>query len=180
LIELIGIRNDNGNLPPLEITTAAIHRASGTSLGSVCLGSGIVAIIRVIGRLASVLRRISIRYTPFAVLTPLLTLVAGVLDQLNGYALVYVGITGEAFWPSARRAVGLAKKRRARRLLDYTLLKLLLTLSSITLGMFTATAGYLYMTHALRNPSYAPFAAMLCGGVPFLAVRAGAAVLADA
>jgi len=46
--------------------------------------------------------------------------------------------------------------------------------------MFTATAGYLYMAHALGNPSYAPFAALLCGGVPFLAIRAGAAVLGDA
>lgn len=46
--------------------------------------------------------------------------------------------------------------------------------------MFTATAGYLYMAHSLSNPAYAPVAALLCGGVPFLAMRAGAAVLADA
>lgn len=32
----------------------------------------------------------------------------------------------------------------------------------------------------MGNPSYAPFAALLCGGVPFLAIRAGAAVLSDA
>lgn len=51
-------------------------------------------------------------------LTPLFTILAGVLDQLNGYALVYVGITGDAFWPSARRAVGLAGRRRAGKLLD--------------------------------------------------------------
>lgn len=44
-------------------------------------------------------------------LTPVFSIIASVLDQLNGYALVYVGITGEAFWPSARRAVGLAKRR---------------------------------------------------------------------
>jgi hypothetical protein len=48
------------------------------------------------------------------------------------------------------------------------------------MGLFTATAGYLYMTHSLSNPSYAPVAALLCGGVPFLAIRAGAAVLGDA
>ena len=48
------------------------------------------------------------------------------------------------------------------------------------MGLFTATAGYLYMTHSLGNPGYAPVAALLCGGVPFLAVRAGAAVLGDA
>ena len=47
------------------------------------------------------------------------------------------------------------------------------------MGLFTATAGYLYMAHSVGNPSYAPFAALLCGGVPFLAIRAGAAVLGD-
>lgn len=48
------------------------------------------------------------------------------------------------------------------------------------MGLFTATAGYLYMTHSLANPGYAPWAALLCGAVPFLAIRAGAAVLGDA
>lgn len=51
-------------------------------------------------------------------LTPVFSIVAGLLDQLNGYALVYVGITGDAFWPSARRAVGLAGKRTGGHLLD--------------------------------------------------------------
>lgn len=112
--------------PPLEITTAAVHRATGTSLGSICLGAGIVATVRVVGRSAAELKRITspksqILPSPlmfFAKLTPLFAIVAGVLDQLNGYALVYVGITGDAFWPSARRAVSLAKGRKGGRLLD--------------------------------------------------------------
>lgn len=40
--------------------------------------------------------------------------------------------------------------------------------------------GYLYMTHSLGRPGYAPLAALLCGGVPFVAMRAATAVLADA
>ncbi|KAK1926098.1 plasma-membrane choline transporter-domain-containing protein [Papiliotrema laurentii] len=181
-------RHEPSHPPPLDITTAAIHRATGASLGSVCLGAGIVAIARVVGRSAAELRRITaprsnILPAPLSFLsglTPVFTIIAGVLDQLNGYALVYVGITGDAFWPSARRAVGLVGRRKGGRLLDYTLIKLLLTLSSIAMGLFTGTAGYLYMSHSLVNPSYAPAAALLCGGVPFLAIRAGAAVLTDA
>lgn len=111
---------------PIEILTAAIHRATGTSLGSICLGAGIVAIVRVVGKTAAEMRRLTSprRNTlpsPLSFLTalaPIFAIVAGVLDQLNGYALVYVGITGEAFWPSARRAVGLAGKRHAGHLLD--------------------------------------------------------------
>ncbi|WRT63851.1 uncharacterized protein IL334_000776 [Kwoniella shivajii] len=181
-------RDDISHPPALEITTAAVHRATGTSLGSICLGAGIIAVVRTVGRAAAEMKRVTnpkskILPTPLHFLTgltPIFSIVAGVLDQLNGYALVYVGITGDAFWPSARRAVGLAGRRKGGRLLDYTLIKLLLTLSSIALGLFTGTAGYLYMTHSLSNPGYAPLAGLLCGGLPFLAVRAGAAVLGDA
>ncbi|WWC66832.1 uncharacterized protein I206_100739 [Kwoniella pini CBS 10737] len=181
-------RDDQSHPPPLEITTAAVHRATGTSLGSICLGAGIIAVVRTVGRGAAEMKRITnpksrILPTPLHFLTnltPLFAIVAGILDQLNGYALVYVGITGEAFWPSARRAVGLAGRRKGGRLLDYTLIKLLLTLSSTAMGLFTGTAGYLYMTHSLSNPGYAPLAGLLCGGLPFLAIRAGAAVLGDA
>ena len=103
-----------------------MHRATGTSLGSICLGAGIVAVVRVIGRSAAAAKRVTSprsKYLPAFLsfltnLSPAFALIAGVLDQMNGYALVYVGITGEAFWPSARRAVGLAKGRKGARLLD--------------------------------------------------------------
>ncbi|WVF66040.1 hypothetical protein IAT40_000778 [Kwoniella sp. CBS 6097] len=180
-------REETSHPPAMEIATAAVHRATGTSLGSICIGAGIVATVRVVGRSAAELKRVTnpkskILPTPLHFLTalaPIFTIIAGVLDQLNGYALVYVGITGEAFWPSARRTVGLAGRRKGGKLLDYTYIKLLLTLSSTAMGLFTATAGYLYMTHSLSNPGYAPVAALLCGGLPFLAVRVGAAVLGD-
>ena len=119
-------RNDPHHPPPLEITQAALHRATGTSLGSICIGAGIVAIARIGARASSELRRLTSPknklippwLTFVSRLTPLFAIAAGVLDQLNGYALVYVGITGEAFWPSARRAVGLAGRRKGGHLLD--------------------------------------------------------------
>ncbi|CAK9785569.1 hypothetical protein CC85DRAFT_284461 [Cutaneotrichosporon oleaginosum] len=173
---------------PFEITLAAVHRATGPSLGSVCLGSLIVATMRFIGRTAAEMKRITSprsRVLPNALsflssLTPIFSIIASVLDQANSYALVYVGVTGEPFWPSARRAVGLTNRRNSGKLLDYTLIKLLLTLISAATGLFTATMGYLYMTHSLGRPGYAPLAALLCGGVPFVAMRAATAVLADA
>lgn len=112
----------------LVVTTAAVHRATGTSLGSICLGSLIVAIVRLAGRAAAEMKRITsprsnILPGPLMFIskaTPLFAIVAGLLDQLNGYALVYVGITGDAFWPSARRAVSLAGRRKGGHLLDCT------------------------------------------------------------
>ncbi|ODN76186.1 hypothetical protein L202_06106 [Cryptococcus amylolentus CBS 6039] len=181
-------REDHRRQDIVEVTTAAVHRATGTSLGSICLGAGIIAVVRTVGSAAASLKQFTSPRNPrlpsfltfLHHLSPVLTVIAGVLDQLNGYALVYVGITGDAFWPSARRSVSLAGRRKAGHLLDYTLIKLLLTLSSTAMGLMTATAGYLYMTHTLGNPGYAPVAGLVCGGVPFLAVRAGAGVLTDA
>ncbi|KAI5450338.1 hypothetical protein NCC49_003121 [Naganishia albida] len=171
----------------VEVTVAAVQRATGSNLGSICLSSLIVAVARMVGKTALTARRIThprANVLPgplmfLKALTPLFTLLAGVLDFLNGYALVYVGVTGEAFWPSAKRAVRLAGKRHQAHLMDYTLVKLLLTLCSTTVAIGTATAGYLYATHTLSAPAHAPLAGFLCGGVVFLAVRAGMAVLAD-
>lgn len=53
-----------------------------------------------------------------SIIAPILNALAGLVDYVNGYALVYVGITGDPFWPSAKRAVRLAGKRGRSRLLD--------------------------------------------------------------
>ncbi|EJT50677.1 hypothetical protein A1Q1_08229 [Trichosporon asahii var. asahii CBS 2479] len=122
---------------PLEITTAAAHRATGTSLGSICLGSLIVA---------------SSMAMPSSMWASL----------------------GKPFGPALVGRWGLPVADEAANFWI-----LLLTLSSTATALFTATAGYLYMAHSLHNPTYAPIAAILCGGIPFLAIRTGSAVLTD-
>ncbi|KAH8080812.1 plasma-membrane choline transporter-domain-containing protein [Filobasidium floriforme] len=181
-------RNDRDPPATVDLTVAAIHRATGPSLGSICLSSLIVAVMRFLGRVAIELRRalnsrsgmLPIPVDLVAAISPVIVMLSGLLDYVNGYALIYVGVTGEAFWPSAKRAIGLAGRRKGSRLLDYTLIKLLLTLSSTTIALATAVVGYLYAAHALSAASHAPLAALLCGGVPFFAVRACAGVLGDA
>lgn len=121
-------REDENRPSPSEVFVAGLHRATGSNLGSICLSSLIVAISRAVGRFALEARRIThprskVLPGPLTFLqnlTPLFTLLASVLEQLNGYALVYVGVTGDAFWPSASRAVKLASRRRGAvgRLLD--------------------------------------------------------------
>jgi hypothetical protein len=53
-----------------------------------------------------------------SVIAPVIAVLSGLLDYVNGYALIYVGVTGEPFWPSAKRAIGLAGRRKGSRLLD--------------------------------------------------------------
>ncbi|KAL7409201.1 plasma-membrane choline transporter-domain-containing protein [Mrakia frigida] len=167
----------------IETTRIAFNRATGPSLGSICLSALIMAVLRAVREVAYSLKKATSPSTisslpeffhPLNILEPIFGIVASILDQLNGYALVYVGITGEAFFPSARAVAGLVARRNrgsGRKLLDYTLIKLLLRLFSLTISLLTATIGYLFATHALLAPWHAPLAGLLCGGTVWFSIR---------
>lgn len=128
------------------------------------------------------------------------------LDQLNGYTLVYVGITGQPFFFSARAVASLVTRRNrgsGRKLLDCelpsqrsprpcttdhltsravisdTLVKSLLLLSTLTLSALSFAMAYLFAAHALHAPWHAPLAGSMCGGVVFLSVKLMMEALTD-
>ena len=84
---------------------AALHRSTESSLGSIVLSALLLTIIRVVAGLTAFMRR-----APLSIL-PLLAMPINFLGNLTGalsnLALIYVGITGDAFFPSARRAQAL-------------------------------------------------------------------------
>lgn len=91
-----------------EVTHAAFSRASGPSLGSICVSTLVLTFTQVTIFILRSLRRIS---TPpqlyfLASLHPL-ELIAGliaILDSLGSYTLTYIGLTGEKFWVSAKQS----------------------------------------------------------------------------
>lgn len=106
----------------IETTRIAFNRATGPSLGSICLSALVLTMVKTSHRLAVELSRATSPtrlaglpdvLRPLGAMEPIAGIVAGVLEQLNGYALVYVGVTGEPFLRSAR-AVGALLRRRAR------------------------------------------------------------------
>jgi hypothetical protein len=88
---------------------AALYRASQPSLGSVVLAGLLLTLIRMLLLFTVFLRRVP-AYLPITlrIYTGPLLFAAGYLEDVAGslskYALVYVGLTGEGFWVSARRA----------------------------------------------------------------------------
>jgi hypothetical protein len=52
-------RDDADRRPVLDTTVSALHRATGPSLGSVCVSALIVAVLRIAGQLAARARRVS-------------------------------------------------------------------------------------------------------------------------
>lgn len=88
---------------------AALYRASQPSLGSIALAGLLLTLTRMLLLFTVFLRRVPV-YLPIAmrIYTGPLLFAAGYLEDAAGslskYALVYVGLTGEGFWVSARRA----------------------------------------------------------------------------
>ena len=97
----------------------AVVRSTGPSLGTICLSALILTIIRVLTLLTLFLDRLPAYIPPRAfLLVNGIRLAAGYLDgvtmALSKYALVYSGLTGDAFMSSARRAKALTANVEAK------------------------------------------------------------------
>ncbi|KIJ44230.1 hypothetical protein M422DRAFT_779348 [Sphaerobolus stellatus SS14] len=90
--------------------------------------------------------------------------------NFDGYTLPYVGLTGESFEVSSRRAREVTSVKRPRVMPpSYGLLPTLMILSSLTLSALLALTSYLFTAHTLSKPSDAAYSALLTGGMTFLA-----------
>lgn len=88
---------------------AALTRASQPSLGSIVLASLILTGIRLLGLIIVGLRALPAYLPPYMRLISvgagmLIPYLEAVTDNLSTYALIYVGLTGDPFMPSARRS----------------------------------------------------------------------------
>jgi hypothetical protein len=88
---------------------AALYRSAQPSLGSIVLAALLLTLTRMLLLFTVFLRRVPV-YLPITlrIYTGPLLYAAGYLEDAAGslskYALVYVGLTGEGFWVSARRS----------------------------------------------------------------------------
>ena len=110
--------------PPTSTHTihAAIMRATQPSFGSIVLAGFILTGVRIMGVLIIALRRFP-AYLPLPArpfLQPLVfvsVFAVGYLENatssLSTYALAYLGLTGDPFFPSARRAAALTSAANA-------------------------------------------------------------------
>lgn len=147
-IELTFYSPDVSPPPPSSTNTihAALFRATQPSLGSIVLASLILAVVRMIGLACVALRALPAYLPPYM---RLVSVAAGMLvaylesatDTLSTYALVYIGLTGDACMPSAQRARALTgqvetteyrQKFKNERKSDLTLLSLYGSLTPFT------------------------------------------------
>ncbi|KAH8117285.1 plasma-membrane choline transporter-domain-containing protein [Phellopilus nigrolimitatus] len=151
---------------------AALYRSADTSLGSVALSALLLTGVRILTLTAGLLRRAPMPLLPW--LTLPLNMLGNMTGALSTLALVYTGLTGDAFFPSARRARVLTaavmnssgKVKYRRTGIDPSLA--ILTITPLTLTLPFALSAYLFVAHTLGAPGYAPMAALLAGGVTAL------------
>ncbi|KAA1469288.1 hypothetical protein DENSPDRAFT_864070 [Dentipellis sp. KUC8613] len=172
--------------PPMSTHTihAALTRAAQPSLGTIALSALILTGVRILTLLTILLRRAPLYLPPTArPLAYAAGVAAGYLEgaagTLSAHALVYVGITGDPFWPAARRAralvaaveskgVGSTVSARYRRRFKTEPPLTLLTIAPLTLTFPFALLTYLFVAHTLSAPAEALGAAFLAGGVTAL------------
>jgi hypothetical protein len=177
---------------------AALTRATQPSLGSIVLSALIITGIRILALLTVLLRALP-AYLPITMRPWLQPVVIGsgfavgylenATSSLSTYGLIYTGLTGDPFFPSARRAKALTaavntsvakyKKRfKTERTLFLSSRVFMLTLFVAPLTMLTyapltltfpfALTTYLFVAHTLGAPNHALWASLLAGGVTAL------------
>ncbi|CAG8568444.1 5610_t:CDS:2 [Acaulospora morrowiae] len=141
-------------VPPSPIIQSA-KRASTTSLGSVCLGSLLVALLQTIRALL----RMAAQETdnPFgafcaACAEVIIGCIEGLLQYFNFYAYTQVAIYGKSFWQAAKDTWELIKDRGVEAIINDNLIGNVVLIGSILVGMLTALFGYLYTI--IIHPSF--------------------------
>ena len=99
-------------------------RSAQPSLGTIVLSALIVTAIRAMGLLAMGLRALPAYLPPYMRVVSIgATMAVGYLEaatsSLSTYALIYTGLTGDAFFPSARRARALTGTVENPSLVNY-------------------------------------------------------------
>ncbi|KAI0080525.1 hypothetical protein K474DRAFT_1657661 [Panus rudis PR-1116 ss-1] len=167
--------------PPTSTHTihAALTRATQPSLGTIVLSALILTGIRLLGLLTMGLRALPAYLPPYMRFVSVgAGMAVGYLENITGtlstYALVYTGLTGDPFMPSARRSRALTGAVESQSLARYRKRfkteppLTMLTVAPLTLTFPFALGTYIFVSHTLGAPHYALSASLLAGGVTAL------------
>ncbi|KAL1947681.1 hypothetical protein VTO73DRAFT_13405 [Trametes versicolor] len=169
--------------PPPPTSTHTIHaaltRATQPSLGTIVLSALIVTGIRLLGLITLGLRALPAYLPPYMRFVSIgagmaVAYLEAATSSLSTYGLVYAGLTGDAFFPSARRSRALTGAVENPSVVNYrrrfqTEPSLtLLTVAPLTLTFPFALLTYLFVAHTLNAPDSALAASLLAGLVTAL------------
>lgn len=138
-------------------THVAFRRGATTLFGSACLGGLVLGCVRILQIGVGVLRKYfrNQRNGSSTVLTLVSGIVAfidGLIESINNYTLIYVGLTGEGFCTSARNATKVFRRNLMSGIVTDLITRLVLYLLAFTMASVSGLTMYVFATHALHNP----------------------------
>ncbi|RIA82536.1 plasma-membrane choline transporter-domain-containing protein [Glomus cerebriforme] len=135
-----------------KITDLALSRATTVSFGTVCLDGLIILFIQFIQYSTGFLKKISKNYPILNCLSSFLACIDGIIDNLNNYILIYVGISGKNFCSSAYITTKLFRRNLIFGLVNDFIAKSILYIGSVIIALLCGFATFIYATHLLQSP----------------------------
>ncbi|KAF9361445.1 putative choline transporter, neither null mutation nor overexpression affects choline transport [Mortierella sp. AD094] len=136
-------------------TIESFKRACTTSIGSIRLGSLIIAVVQAIGALVQFLRadgEDGLMAFIACLLGCILGCLQGMIECVNKYAYCQVAIYGKAYIPAARDTWNILKDRGVVQLINDNLIGNVWTMGALMSGMLSALGSYVYIWYA--NPDF--------------------------
>ncbi|CAI2167806.1 19954_t:CDS:2 [Funneliformis geosporum] len=149
-----------------EVTDISFLKATTVSFGTVCLGGLILSSIQIIKYFTDFLKKKFKNSSVLCCLSWVLTFIDGIIDNLNNYTLIYVGIYGENFCSSAHKTTKLFRGNLVSGLVSDFAAKSILYIGSIIIALICGFATFIYATHTLQSP-YGYVVGIIASIVPY-------------
>ncbi|KAG9323267.1 hypothetical protein KVV02_000161 [Mortierella alpina] len=135
-------------------TVESLKRACTTSIGSICFGSLIIAIIQTLRAIANMARGDSDGIMAFVacLIDCLLACIQGLAEFVNKYAFAQVAIYGKGYIQAAKDTWTIIKDRGVEQIINDNLIGNVWSMAAILSGVLSGLASYLYLI--LAKPDF--------------------------
>ncbi|KAI1297784.1 putative choline transporter, neither null mutation nor overexpression affects choline transport [Mortierella claussenii] len=135
-------------------TIESLKRSCTTSIGSICFGSLIIAIIQTLRAIANMARGDSDGIMAFVacLIDCLLACIQGIAEYINKYAFAQVAIYGKPYLQAAKDTWTILQDRGVEQIINDNLIGNVWGMAGILGGVLSGLASYLYMHFV--NPDF--------------------------
>jgi len=140
-------------MPSGSPTWPALRRSCTTSLGSICFGSLIIAILKTLRTLANVASDQSDGILAFVacIIMCILSCIENMVEYFNFYAFTQVAVYGKPYCQAAKDTWTMIKDRGIEAIINDNLIGNVLGIGSFLVGLLAALVGYIYIITAAHN-----------------------------
>ncbi|KAI8812416.1 plasma-membrane choline transporter-domain-containing protein [Cladochytrium replicatum] len=155
-------------------TVEHFKSAASKSFGSIAFGSLILSSIQLLQLIVTLLRKQTrknrTRRFILSFVDSVLLLLHTLLSQLNAYAVVWVGLTGDALLASARTCARLFRRNLALVVIQSTITQLVLSFGIGAVSLVSSATVFLVWSRQMQSP-YAYVVGLLGGAIPYYALH---------